>query len=330
MRSIGAFLTLWCLALAAQVPQPLTVKPVASPAAEPSQRATSSVSVGYVLVPFVVTDTKGRTIGDLRAKDVTLLVDGRAVATDLFDRSDRAPVSFAILLDGSGSMGLGGKMEGARAALRALVSRRIPGDDFALYVFAEGQVREAVPFTSDVAKLTRALDAVVPFGRTALFDAIAKMPDRSLLGKNGARAILLLTDGIDNASRLSEPELTALLEGIDVPVYPLGLRGSEAVGTPPPGFTKEALLNLDVLGHIARMSGGRLEIVTEPEQLDGAVREIERDLRTQYVLGFTPTGSGTVRYHRLSLRLGGRPRVVRVRAGYRGTDPPFLGRGAAH
>ena len=308
---------------ATPAPEPV---PVGVKGAAPPPRATAAVSVGYVLVPFVVADTKGRPIRDLARRDVTLLCDGRPVATDIFERSDNGPVSFAVLLDVSGSMGLGGKMEGARAALRALVSRRVPGDDFALYAFAQGDVRELVSFTSDTAKVMRALAGIVPFGKTALYDAIARMPDQSLLGKNGARAILLLTDGIDNASKLKEEDLTKILEGIDVPVYPLGLRGSEAVGTPPPGTTREALLDLDVLGHIARMSGGRLEIMTEPAQLEGAVRDIEGDLRTQYLLGFTPTGAGAVRYHRLALRLAGRPRVIRVRAGYRGTDPPFLGK----
>jgi Ca-activated chloride channel homolog len=221
-------------------------------------------------------------------------------------------------------MALGRKMEGARAALRALLSTKRKGDDFALYVFAEGVVREEVPCTADANKLIRALQGLVPYGKTALFDAIARMPDHSLLGKNGSRAILLLTDGIDNASKLTEKELTKLLEGIDVPVYPLGLRGSDAAAAVPPGQTAEALLNIDVLGHIARMSGGRLEIVSEPDQLESAMRGIERDLRSQYLVGFTPTGEGAVRYHRLSLRLAGRPRAVRVRAGYRGTDPPYL------
>ena len=105
-------------------------------------RTTSSVSVGYVMVPFVLTDLKGRPVADLREKDVTLLVDGQPVADGPLLRSDDAPVSFTILLDGSGSMGLVGKMEGARAAVRALVQQRLPGDDFALYVFAAGAVRE--------------------------------------------------------------------------------------------------------------------------------------------------------------------------------------------
>jgi Ca-activated chloride channel homolog len=288
-------------------------------------KATGSVSVGYVMVPFVLTDLKGKPVSDLREKDVTLLVDGQPVATDLFARSEDAPVSFTVLLDGSGSMGLVGKMAGARAALAALLEQKIPGDDFSLYVFSGGSVREAVPFTSDGAKLLAAVDAVKPHGRTAFYDALARMPDRSLLGKNGSRAIILLTDGIDNASELSRDDLAVFLAGVDVPVYPIGLRSPGTPLASQPGVAPEALVNMEILGHVARLSGGLLSIVDEPDQLPAAIGRIERDLRTQYLLGFTPTGAGPVRYRRISLRLSGPARPVRVRAGYRGTPPPLKG-----
>ncbi|MGA7992846.1 MAG: VWA domain-containing protein [Thermoanaerobaculia bacterium] len=288
-------------------------------------KTTSSVSVGYVMVPFVLTDLKGKPIPNLREKDVTLLVDGQPVATDLFARSEDAPVSFTILLDGSGSMGLVGKMDGARAALAALLSQKLPGDDFSLYVFSGGAVREAVPFTTDAARLLAAVDAVRPHGRTAFYDALARMPDRSLLGRNGSRAIVLLTDGIDNASELSRDDLAVLLAGVDVPVYPIGLRSPGTPVAPQPGVTAEALVNLEILGHVARLSGGLISIVDDPGQLPAAIGRIERDLRTQYLLGFSPTGTGPVRYRRISLRLSGPARPVRVRAGYRGTPPPLKG-----
>jgi VWFA-related protein len=288
-------------------------------------KATSSVSVGYVMVPFVLTDLKGKPVPDLREKDVTLLVDGQPVATDLFARSDDAPVSFTILLDGSGSMGLVGKMEGARAAVRALVQQKLPGDDFSLYVFSAGAVREEVPFTSNTARLLAAVDAVKAAGRTAFYDALARMPDRTLLGKNGSRAIILLTDGIDNASELSRDDLAVLLEGVDVPVYPIGLRSPSSPVVPLPGVSPEALVNLEILGHVARLSGGLLSIVDDAAQLPAAIGRVEKDLRTQYLVGFTPTGAGPVRFRRISLRLSGPARPVRVRAGYRGTLPPLKG-----
>jgi Ca-activated chloride channel family protein len=264
------------------------------PSQDPIRAATS---VGYVLVPFVVTNLKGLPVRNLREKDVTLLVDGKPVKTDLFARSDDAPVSFTILLDGSGSMALAGKFEGARAAVRALVDQKIPGDDFALFVFAEGAVIESVPFTEDTARLVSAVAAVKPFGRTAFYDALAKMPDKS------------------------RDALAALLEGVDVPVYPIGLRSPGSPVIPAPGQSIEVLLNMEILGHVARLTGGRLAIVDDPARLPDAVRLIEKDLRAQYLLGFTPAGTGPARFHRIALRLSGPLRAIRVRAGYKGPSP---------
>ena len=297
---------------------------IPTPASQPV-KATTSVDVSYVLVPFVVTNLKGLPVRDLREQDVTLLVDGAPVKMDLFARSDDAPVSFTILLDGSGSMGLAGKLAGARAAVSALVEQKIAGDDFALFVFAEGAVREVVPFTEDAARVVVAVNAVKPFGRTAFFDALARMPDKSLLGKNGSRAIILLTDGVDNASELSRDDLAALLEGVDVPVYPIGLRSPGAPVFPAPGQSLEAFLNLEILGHVARLTGGRLSIVDEASRLPDSIRLIEKDLRAQYLLGFTATGTGPVRFRRIALRLSGPLRAIRVRAGYKGPAPPLKG-----
>ena len=319
MTHFQCFTLAWALACA-------PVAAAATPAPSPETvKATSSVAVGYVLVPFVVTDLKGLPVRNLREKDVTLLVDGLPVKTDLFARSDDAPVSFTILLDGSGSMGLAGKLDGARAAVGALVQQKIPGDDFALFVFAEGEVKEVVPFTEDTARVVAAANAMVPFGKTAFFDALAKMPDKSLLGRNGSRAIILLTDGVDNASALSHDDLAALLEGVDVPVYPVGLRSPGAPVFPAPGQSVETLLNLEILGHVARLTGGRLAIVDDASRLPESIRLIEKDLRAQYLLGFTASGAGPVRFRRIALRLSGPIRAIRVRAGYKGPAPPAKG-----
>jgi Ca-activated chloride channel homolog len=300
----------------------------AQPAPDEAPKASTRVSVGYVLVPFVASDSKGKSLKTLAEGDVELLVDGKRVRTDLFARSDDAPVSFTILLDGSGSMGLLGKMDGARAAVNALLDQRVGGDDFALHVFSDGDVREVVPFTEDAAAIRRAVDAVKPWGKTAFYDALARMPDKSLLGRNGARAIVLLTDGIDNASKLTRDELSDLVENISVPVYPIGLRSPGSLGVPLPGQSPEALVNLEVLGQIARFTGGLLAILDDPVKLAEAVRRIESDLRSQYLIGFSPSGTGPVRYRRIAMRFPGAVRSVRVRAGYRGTEPPLAEREA--
>ena len=284
-----------------------------------------TVSVGYVMVPIVVADGKGRTVPGLKASDFVLFCEGKRVAFDLFEEARDAPVSFTILLDGSGSMGLSGKLEGAKEALRALALQRREGDDFSLHVFASGEVREVIPFTTEPGVLLDAVDRVKPFGKTAFYDALVRMPDKSLLGKNGSRAIVLLTDGIDNASRLTRKELREILEGIDVPVYPLGLRNPAAVrGSRGEGpKTAEALINLDILEEIATASGGRMAVSDEPREITKAISLIENDLRSQYLLGFAPAARGQVRFRGLAVTLARPVRVVKMRAGYKGTAPPY-------
>jgi Ca-activated chloride channel family protein len=286
-----------------------------------AQEFSEQVSVSYVMVPFSVLGAKGVPITDLAAKEVSLLVDGKAVATDLFELSMNAPVSWTILLDGSGSMALAGKMEAAKAAINALTARRREGDDFALYVFdSQGHANELVPFTENPSAITRALDVVKPWGKTAFFDALAQMPERSELGRNPSRAIILLSDGIDNASRMTRAEVAQRMEGVSIPIYAFGLREPAEQNKVAP--ISEEMSNIDLLEELAAASGGKLFVGNTPEVLAGAVLGIERVLRAQYLIGFPPTGKGAVKYRRISLELAGRVRSVRVRAGYRGTEPP--------
>jgi Ca-activated chloride channel homolog len=296
----------------------------AAPApAESEGKYTEQVSVSYVMVPFTALNARGVPITNLRQKDVSLLVDGRKVAVDMFESSKNAPVSWTILLDGSGSMGLAGKMEAAKAVINALTARRKAGDDFALYVFdSEGRANEKVPFTQNPAAIVRAVDLVKPWGKTAFFDALAQMPEYSELGRNGARAIILLSDGIDNASRMTRQEIETKMEGVAVPIYAFGLREPGEQSGRGHEHVSEEMSNIDLLEELAEATGGRLFVGNQPQALANAMDNIEQVQRAQYLIGFPPTGKGAVKYRRITLELAGRVRTVQVRAGYRGTEPP--------
>lgn len=294
----------------------------AAGAAQEPPRVEETVSVGYVMIPFTVVGEKGRPVTDLRERDVRLFVDGRPVRSDMFEKSENAPVSFTVLVDTSGSMGLAGKMDAARSALGTLLAHRKPGDEFALYAFDDRSVREVVPFTSDTGAIFRALERITPFGKTAFFDALAMMPERSRLGKNPSRAVILLSDGIDNASNLTRQELARRLQGVSVPIYPLGLREPAERKALDRTRPDETMSDIELLDEIATLTGGRLFLGTDPKEVSVAVDSMLRTLRAQYLIGFTPTGKGAVKYRRISLRLAGRGRSVRVRAGYLGTEPP--------
>ena len=290
-----------------------------------AQDYTEEVAVNYVMVPFTVLGGKGAPITDLAAKEVSLLVDGQPVKTDLFEMSFNAPVSWTILLDGSGSMGLAGKLDAAKAVINTITARRKNGDDFALFVFdSQGRANELVPFTENPAAITRAVDVVKPWGKTAFFDALAEMPERSELGRNPSRAIILLSDGIDNASKLTRVEIEKRMEAVSIPVYAFSLREPGEVALSKTAPVSEELSNFDLLAELASATGGQLIVGNRPETLAKSMDTIEKVLRAQYLIGFSPTGKGAVKYRRISLQLAGRVRSVRVRAGYRGTEPPVL------
>ena len=283
---------------------------------------SDTVSVGYVMIPFTALGSHGLPITDLRRNEFKLLVDGDPVRSDMFEKSLEEPVSFTILLDASGSMALAGKMDAALAAVGALIAHRRPGDDFSLYVFDDEGEHEAVPFTGDPGKITAALNNIHPYGKTAFFDALAKMPARSKLGRNPSRAIILLSDGIDNNSKLTRADLERMLEGISVPIYSLGIRNA-AEEKLDPKHPNESLSDIELLDEVSTLTGGRMFLGERPNELAQAVATLETHLRAQYLIGFTPTGKGAVKYRRISLKLaGGRIRSVRVRAGYMGTEPP--------
>ncbi|HYR29128.1 MAG TPA: hypothetical protein VEU30_11725, partial [Thermoanaerobaculia bacterium] len=133
--------------------------------------------------------------------------------------------------------------------------------------------------------------------------------------------IILLSDGIDNASNVTREDLEKQLEGLSIPIYAFGLREpGEAVAA---ALTEERE-DIDLLAELAAATGGKLFVGNRSEQLTSAMDSMEKSLRAQYLLGFAPTGKGTVKYRSISLKLAGRVRSVRVRAGYRGTEPPVL------
>jgi VWFA-related protein len=278
------------------------------------------VSVSYVMVPFTALGAQGIPIKDLKPREVSLRVDGRKVAIDMFESSMNAPVSWTILIDASGSMGLAGKMDAARSVVGTLLAHRKKGDDFALYSFdSTGKANELVPFTEDPAGIMRELEKIEPWGKTAFFDALTEMPGYSELGRNASRAIILLSDGIDNASQMTRVEVEGKLAGVAVPIYSFALREPAEQDIVAPA---EELANIDLLEELASITGGMLLVGTQPQQLSQAMYRIEQVLRAQYLIGFPPTGRGAVKYRRISLELPGRARTVQVRAGYRGTEPP--------
>lgn len=275
---------------------------------------TFKSSVDLVRVTAVVRDHKGRFVPDLTAKDFEVLDGGQPRSIADF-RPDLAGVSIALLFDVSGSMQVSSKLQNAREAATHLLSWLDPERDEAAVFAFDTELRQVVPFTSGLRELPEALKAIRPFGATSLNDAIARTAERVATRQGRRHAVVVLTDGNDNASRLTPGEVSGIASSIDVPVYVLGIvpsidNPSEDISPVAPGHSALA----GPVTELADWTGGQAFIASTPAQRSVAARQIVDELRHQYLIAFE--SSGRPGWHPLVVRTREKDLVVRARSGY--------------
>jgi VWFA-related protein len=313
MKHAYAGLLIFLVSAAAALAQSPPVAPTPSDA----PTYTESTGAEYVLLPVIILDKKGRFVDGLQKKDFRVRVETTPVELDTFERDDGAPVSMAFLVDTSGSMEIAGKLENTRRAIRSIIEARQAGDDFALFAFSEGEVRMVADFSTDARKILRALDELSAGGQTALFDAVAATP-KLLKGKNAKRAIVLFTDGVDNASKLTTGEMAEILQQVSTPVYAIGMKN---VMYDLLDQKQREELFVENLRMLAASSGGKMYLVGE-EDLRPLAARLNSEVRKQYILGFSPSGRGELKYRMVFVSVAKKGNwVVRTRRGYRGTAP---------
>jgi Ca-activated chloride channel family protein len=262
------------------------------------QAPTFKAGVDLVSVSVVVKNQKGRLVPGLSRTDFELFDAGRM--RDIADlRAEASPVSVAVLLDTSGSMRIGGKWAAARDAVARVASQLQAGRDrIALFAF-DNELRVVQPFTTSPSDALRALNSVEPWGSTAMFDAVSATGRRLAEESGTRRAIVVITDGLDNRSRLDAAGVAAAVSAVDVPVY------SVVVSAP----------RDEQLSELSRGTGGVSFVSSTPMDTTAAVGQIVTELRSQYVMTFesgTPAG-----WHPLLVRIHENTEfVVRTRSGY--------------
>jgi VWFA-related protein len=255
-----------------------------------------------------VTDSGGKPVGGLMARDFAITEDGQPVAISNFAGGGASSVSTALVIDRSGSMEENDKIDGAKDAARAFVEQMRPGDRTALIAFSS-DTRMLQPFTADQASLLDAIDQIGPGGGTALYDSMAAGVD-ALANMPGRRALLLLTDGQDcresrtcparYGSRRSLDQTIAYANQHAQPLYVVGLgdRGSD----------DRDGIDEPVLQQIARATNGEYFYAPSGDQLAGLYRRLSSDLQQEYTLTYRsprPFYDGTRRDIRVSV--GGAP-----------------------
>jgi VWFA-related protein len=286
--------------------------PRRAPAAQGDIRAHLRVDAALAVIPVHVTNAMGTPVNGLSKEDFRLFENGVEQAISYFATED-APLSLGLLFDASGSMQ--NKMAKSIEAAAELFKVSNVQDEFFLVEFND-RPKLPVPFTSDVDELYRRMVRTRPFGRTSLYDAVHLALGQMKKARNPRKALVILSDGGDNRSRHTFQEIRNLLLETDVQVYALGMFDTDDA----PNRPREELNGPHVLDELTEESGGRHYRVSNSNELPEIAAQIGLELRSQYVLGYSPRDDARDgKYRRVSVRVdnSGAPRLrVDYRRGY--------------
>jgi Ca-activated chloride channel homolog len=285
---------------------------------------TFRTSVQMVLVPVTVTDHDGKTIEGLRADDFNVLDDQRSQKIVSFSSHD-APCSVGLVLDISGSMQQ--SLSGTKAMAQAFFGTANPDDEFLLLTVST-QPAAISGFTTDTATLEESIGLTKPGGLTALIDTVDLGLSLMRKARWPRRALLILSDGMDNHSRYSEKDLMQLALEADVQIYTIVIDNGAALTSTgnapyrPSLITKawdraEERQGPEMLQKLSDQTGGLYFRVRTSAEAKEAVIKAGRALRNEYVIGYHLPDSGTSgRWHRIRVKLNAAKTVVHARAGY--------------
>jgi Ca-activated chloride channel family protein len=262
---------------------------------ETSTGSPIRVDSTLVLIPVSVTGPGNRPVTGLASHQFRVF-EGKAEQKIVSLFREDAPLSVGIVFDASGSMA--GKLAKAREAVREFLKSANPEDEFSLVTFGS-TAAVAVPFTGNAGDISARLLFVDSRGRTALLDAISLGLRYMKNARNARRALLVISDGGDNASRYSESEMRPLLQETDVAVYAIGIYAGGSWTLPEEERTGPKLLT-----RLAEESGGRHFAVERANELPGAAAKIAQELRNRYVLAYRPEGQAAHgNYRRVQVKL---------------------------
>ena len=275
--------------------------------------------VRAITLAVTVQDGKGRFVNNLTQKDFTLLEDDKKKPITYFNHDFGAPLSLTVLLDVSGSMALQNKLEECKAALRNLATRLLrPRDEIALLLFADGQVEVAAKHSTDKTGFLKALESAKAWGQTALNDAVGVSPEFATRAGNEKRALLLVTDGLENDSQSTPEQALEVARRVDVPIYSIGYKiplNEQLVGLKRQAGTTSAGI-MATLDKFSRATGGKAWFLNEPTDLADVIQEIRNEQAHQYIIGYTSYQDTSDLYRWIRVATPNHKLRIRTRQGY--------------
>ncbi len=287
------------------------------------QTPTFRKNVNVVNVFFTVKDKHGALVPSLTKDDFQVSEDGKPQTIKYFSAETNLPLTMGILVDSSGSM------------QNMLPEEKIVAGDFLRQVITDKDLAFVISFdisvdllqdlTSEVHLLRKGLDRArinvgggssgipgigqgpIPISRpkgTLLYDAVYLAGDEVLSKQVGRKAMVILTDGVDQGSRLRLKDSIEAAQKADAICYVL------LISDPRWGSDSHDM------GQLAEQTGGRLIVVNNPDKLGKAFKQISDELRSQYSVGYTPTNEkhdGTFRKIEMKSKEGYK---IQARRGY--------------
>ncbi|HYR47015.1 MAG TPA: VWA domain-containing protein, partial [Thermoanaerobaculia bacterium] len=237
----------------------------------------SEVSVDAVELYTTVSD-KGRPVAGLQASNFKVYEDGALQKIESFEFVKNLPISIGIMVDTSASM-LESLPEAQQAAL-SFLDYTIGAKDRAFTVSFDNEPYLLTKLTNRKDKLFRSLAGMRAEGSTALYDAIV-YGLYQFTGVKGKKALVLLTDGKDTASKFDFETMLEYVRKAGISIYGIGLKIS--------GTDLEVKYKLNKL---AQATGGQTFYVDSAKNLDAIYRQINEELRSQYLLTYYSTNPG--------------------------------------
>jgi VWFA-related protein len=296
--AIVAVISLPILA-AAQVGQP----------SESGSDYTLKLNADMVLLSATVVDRHNALVSGLQKSDFQIYEDGVIQQIQHFSHED-IPVTAGIVVDNSSSMAP--KRSDVIAAALAFARSSNPQDQMFVVNFNEHVtfgLPADTPFTDRTDQLQLALSTINPIGQTALYDGMAAALNHARLGTSDKRVIILISDGGDNASKHTLPQVIDMAKQSAAIIYAIGIFDEE-----------DNDRNPNVLARFARETGGEAFFPESSREIPAICEEIARDIRAQYTLTYVPViNSRYLNYRTISVKAStqGRGRLsVRTRTGY--------------
>jgi VWFA-related protein len=261
-----------------------------------------------VVLQATVTNRRGELVTNLDQRAFKVFENGKLQPITLFRRDD-VPVSIGLLIDNSGSMRvLRSKVESAALAFAHASN---PQDQIFVINFAD-KARLDVPMTGDIRVLEGGIARVDSIGGTAMRDAVemaeAYLHDHATLDR---RVVLVITDGIDNASVATRDRIRQQAEHAGTAIYAVGLFHDQEASRAESGRRE--------LNELTERTGGAAYFPASVEQVESVAVDLAHQIRNQYTIAYTPLNEradGTYRTIRVKAS-GPESYSVRTREGYR-------------